>query len=296
MSFKMEKMLTTKNTTIQKFIGDKKTIVNVTHKEVSAYVTVWQNISDPKKEQGPKHFLYLLKLIDDIRSGDINIISRFSTTKNQKRIASPRMWEAACITLGTLLTVAMYQEFEIETYKKEIRDQFSKLEKDTDKKNSLHCFIEDILDVTYHLYFEKAFRKSPILIQFLVKNCCFLYPETDFELSDNMDVYTKDIFKHFSMKYQFDNFTKESKLNFPLKIFETGEFSYIYLYLIKLLNKEPGLVESTIMNLLLSLKKVKEYQLHVPERAGKCLLAIFFLLKNIINFFSAIKTVILKEL
>lgn len=96
---------------LRKIVGEKKTITQITYLENMDYTDYWREITVHSTE-ATKQFIILIKKLEDIKSSESDLISRFKQFNQkkveQKRISNYKMWEGLNITLSTILTMAMF--------------------------------------------------------------------------------------------------------------------------------------------------------------------------------------------
>lgn len=110
-------MSLTENTlakSLRKMVGDKKAISNMVYFENLDYIDFWREVTLYIGES-TKHYLSLMRKLEDVKASDSDLISRFkqfNAKKLEKRISSYKMWEGLNITLSTMLTLAMFVEMD----------------------------------------------------------------------------------------------------------------------------------------------------------------------------------------
>lgn len=196
----------------------------------------------------------------------------------------------------------------------EIKSQIGKLRRDYKEKELLHMFSSDIIELSFEIFNNRENLYHPHTIASLVHHICFIYdsPRVSFQeesvqpqkqspasskgrdyvqqilqnakASGNSKVYPfKDIFQHYSLKYQDYQIFKDSKAVFPFRIYETGEFCHVQLFLLEILHKQPHrFVELIYSEILKSIRLTKTYYMVCSPNSGKALLAILQFMKILI--------------
>lgn len=156
--------------------------------------------------------------------------------------------------------------------------------------------MNDILDFAVSLSTEREpYKNSKPCIDFLSSVICYVNDDVLDTSEITKEVY-KDIFQHFGMRYDIWNFNKETKVNFPIIVYDTGEFSYVFQYVKESIYKNPNFFQNLIEDMSKKLKINCRYAVDFPERAGKSLLAIFFCLEVFLNKFPYFTPLIIKKL
>lgn len=156
--------------------------------------------------------------------------------------------------------------------------------------------MNDILDFSVNLVVEgEQFKSSKSFIDFLAHAICYVNEEVVDSTETSKEVY-KDIFLHFGTRYDIWNFTSQTKMNFPIIVYDTGEYTYVYQYVKESIYKNPTFFQNLLEDICKKLKLNCRYAVEFPERAGKSLLAIFHCLEVFLNKFPYFTPLIIKKL
>lgn len=150
------------------------------------------------------------------------------------------------------------------------------------------------MDVAVSYVLDENYQTSKEFYQFLASHLSFIYEESiDPELTSKQ--YYRDIFVHYGIRYDLYNFQKEMKLIFPLKIYETGEFSFLYEKTKQCFAENPLGFQFFFEEVAKRFKMNLVYQIEFPERAGKSILSILHLTEVSLHKFPHFTPSILKK-
>ena len=205
----------------------------MTYFESMDYTDFWREITIYIAES-TKHFISVMRKLEDVKASDSDFIARFKQFNNkklEKRISNYKMWEGLNISLSTLLTIAMFVEVDTSTNSiKAIKEIYLKIKKELSKKRDLHYFMNDILDASVNLIIEgELYKATKPCFNFFSSVICYINEDVAETSESSKEIY-KDIFVHFGLRYDLYNFQKEMKLIFPVAIYDTGEFCYVFQY------------------------------------------------------------------
>jgi hypothetical protein len=150
---------------------------------------------------------------------------------------------------------------------------------DLPRRLTMHPYYEEIVTQAAKLYTNKEYAISDEWRQFCIDHLSYVHHN----MMEPKDGINFDIYEHFQYKYNLAIIEADNQLLFSFYTYDTGEFSFMYQYMKDLLYNKPELIEKYIEEIANKFFIVKSLTLTEPEKSGKSLLAIIFLLRFFVN-------------